>query len=696
MIPKLTTERLGRRAIVYVRQSSPGQVLHNQESQKRQYGLVDRARELGFKDIVVIDDDLGRSGSGLVERPGFQRLVAEVCTGEIGAVFCIEASRLARNGRDWHHLIELCGMVDAVVVDPDGVYDPGIINDRLLLGLKGTMSEFELNLLRQRSVEAIRQKARRGELQYCLPVGYSWTVDGKIEMDPDQRVQQALALVFSKMTELGSARQVLLWYRRERVEIPMRIFDQPGGQTVWSLPVYNTVLKLLTNPIYAGAYAFGKTKARTTVIDGRARKTAGHKKPRSEWTVLIPDHHLGYISWEQYERNQAKIASNTHMKSRMEPKAGRGGKALLSGLLRCRRCGRMLNVSYTGRRAVVVRYQCRGAQINHGEDWCISFGGIRVDEAIANEVLRAIGGNAVEAALEAAEKMRQQRQDQRRSVELELEQARYEAKLAARRYEAVDPDQRLVAAELEARWNVALKKIQELENRLREFDLGTKLPAIPDKEVLLSLAQDLPAVWNSPATDMRLKQRIVRILIEEVVANVDKDKEEIILLLHWAGGRHSELRVKKNGTGHHQRCTSVEAVEVVRQMSGKFPDEEIAATLNRLGLRTGAGNTWSVQRVYALRHYHDLPNNKVSHAKTDVVTLQEAAHRLGVSPSSVQRMIEQKVLAATQVIACAPWEISIDALNSSAVQQSVKNTKNRVRAPRTRNMVGQSLLFSDS
>jgi DNA invertase Pin-like site-specific DNA recombinase len=696
VIPKLTTERLGRRAIVYVRQSSPGQVLHNQESQKRQYGLVDRARELGFKDIVVIDDDLGRSGSGLVERPGFQRLVAEVCTGEIGAVFCIEASRLARNGRDWHHLIELCGMVDAVVVDPDGVYDPGIINDRLLLGLKGTMSEFELNLLRQRSVEAIRQKARRGELQYCLPVGYSWTVDGKIEMDPDQRVQQALALVFSKMTELGSARQVLLWYRRERVEIPMRIFDQPGGQTVWSLPVYNTVLKLLTNPIYAGAYAFGKTKARTTVIDGRARKTAGHKKPRSEWTVLIPDHHLGYISWEQYERNQAKIASNTHMKSRMEPKAGRGGKALLSGLLRCRRCGRMLNVSYTGRRAVVVRYQCRGAQINHGEDWCISFGGIRVDEAIANEVLRAIGGNAVEAALEAAEKMRQQRQDQRRSVELELEQARYEAKLAARRYEAVDPDQRLVAAELEARWNVALKKIQELENRLREFDLGTKLPAIPDKEVLLSLAQDLPAVWNSPATDMRLKQRIVRILIEEVVANVDKDKEEVILLLHWAGGRHSELRVKKNGTGHHQRCTSVEAVEVVRQMSGKFPDEEIAATLNRLGLRTGAGNTWSVQRVYALRHYHDLPNNKVSHAKTDVVTLQEAAHRLGVSPSSVQRMIEQKVLAATQVIACAPWEISIDALNSSAVQQSVKNTKNRVRAPRTRNMVGQSLLFSDS
>ena len=264
MNPKLTTERLTRRAIVYVRQSSPGQVLHNQESKLRQYGLADRARELGFRDVTTIDDDLGRSGDGHVERPGFQRLVGEVCTGEVGGVFCIEASRLARNGRDWHHLIELCGMAGAVIVDPDGVYDPAIINDRLLLGLKGTMSEFELNLLRQRSVEAIRQKARRGELQYCLPVGYRWTADGKIEMDPNQRVQQALHSVFSKLTELGSVRQVLLWFRRERVELPVRIFDEPKKEAVWKLPVYTTLLKLLTNPIYAGAYAFGKTTARNT------------------------------------------------------------------------------------------------------------------------------------------------------------------------------------------------------------------------------------------------------------------------------------------------------------------------------------------------------------------------------------------------------------------------------------------------
>jgi DNA invertase Pin-like site-specific DNA recombinase len=696
MNPKLTSERLARRAVVYVRQSSPSQVLHHQESQRRQYELADRARELGFKDVTVIDDDLGRSGSGLVERPGFQRLVGEVCSGEVGAIFCIEASRLARNGRDWHHLIELCGMTGAVVVDPDGVYDPAMVNDRLLLGLKGTMSEFELNLLRQRSFEAIRQKAGRGELRFCLPVGYLWTAHGKVEMDPDQRVQQALRLVFSKMTELGSVRQVLLWFRRERVPQPMRAIDTPGEQTIWNLPVYNSVLKLLTNPMYAGAYAFGKTQGRTTVVEGRARKTFGHKKPRTEWTVLLRDHHPGYISWEQYERNQAMIAANAHMKSRMQPKAGRGGRALLSGLLRCRRCGRMLGVSYGGTRRAVARYHCKGAHINHGEDWCISFGSLRTDQAVAEELLHAIGGNAVEAALEAAEKMRQQRQEQQNALELELEQARYEAKLSARRYEAVDPDNRLVASELEARWNAALEKVCELEDRLRQFDVGLKLPAIPDKEILLSLAQDLPAVWNSPSTDMRLKQRIVRILIREIVADVEQEKQQIVLLIHWAGGRHSELRIKKNGLGKHRRCTAMEAVEVVHQMAGKFSDEQIAATLNRLRLRTGAGNHWNEQRVASLRHHHKFPAYSADSTAKDMLTLEETAHRLGVSATSVRRMIRQKLLPATQVIACAPWQIHAGALKRTTVLEAVESIRNRTSVPRTRNDSGQPLLISMS
>lgn len=238
MNPKLSPDHLKRRAIVYIRQSSPGQVIHNQESQRRQYGLADHARQLGFQQVELIDEDLGRSGSGQVERPGFEHLVAEVCTGQVGAVLCIEASRLARNGRDWHHLVELCGLVRTIVIDPDGVYDPCVLNDRLLLGLKGTMSEFELNLLRQRSLEAIRQKARRGELQFRLPVGFRWTQNGKVEIDPDRRVQEAVHLVFAKMTELGSARQVLLWFRAEKTNLPALVLEAPGKGVVWKLPVY--------------------------------------------------------------------------------------------------------------------------------------------------------------------------------------------------------------------------------------------------------------------------------------------------------------------------------------------------------------------------------------------------------------------------------------------------------------------------
>ena len=677
--PKVSADHLKRRAIVYIRQSSPVQVANNLESQRRQYGLADHARQLGFQQVEVIDEDLGRSGSGQVDRPGFARLVAEVCTGSVGAVFCIEASRLARNGRDWHHLIELCGLVRAIVVDPDGVYDPGLLNDRLLLGLKGTMSEFELNLLRQRCQEAIRQKAQRGELQFALPVGYRWAPNGKVEKDPDRRIQQAIELVFAKVGEFGSARQVLLWFRTEKVSLPAVLYGESGRELVWRLPVYNTIWHMLRNPMYAGAYAFGKTGSRTRVVGGRARKTIGHSKPVETWTVLIRDHHPGYISWEQYERNQALLADNAHMKSRMEPKAGRGGRSLLAGLVRCRRCGRMLHVAYSGIRPGVPRYHCRGAHINHGEAWCISFGGLRPDQAIAAEILKAVEGNAVEAAVEAAARIAEQQRQQRQAVALEVEQAQYEARLAARRYEAVDPDNRLVAAELETRWNAALRRVGEMEERLRQLKATDPGAArIPDKETLLSLAHNLPLVWNAATTDMRLKQRITRILIQEIVADVDESAGEIVLMIHWAGGRHSELRVKKNLTGHHSRCTSMEAIEIIRQMAGRFPDDQIAATLNRLGLKTGSGNNWIELRVRTARSYHNLPPYDPT-VRQHVLTLEEASEKLGVSHKIVRRLIDSEVIPAAQVVPWAPWEIPAESIQAERVLRDVAALKRRSR-----------------
>ena len=694
MNSKLTPERLRKKAIVYVRQSKPSQLIHNQESQRLQYGLEDRARALGFQQITVIDEDLGRTGSGLVERPGFQRLVSQVLSEEVGAVFCLEASRLARNGRDWHHLIELCGMVGAVLADPDDIYDPLLLNDRLLLGLKGSMAEFELSLFRQRSIEAIRQKACRGELRIPLPVGFCWSPNGKIETDPDERVQQAIQMVFRKMTELGSIRQVLIWLRQENVCLP--VSSPPAGEAprVWKLPLYQNTHHILTNPIYAGAYAFGKTEARTKVVDGRARRSFGHRKPRSTWRVLIRDHHPGYISWEEYERNQAMIAANTHGYSDAEPKAGRGGRALLSGLLRCRRCGRKLHVSYSGPRGVVIRYACSGESIDCGEGHCISFGGLRADEAVSKEVLHAIEGNAIEAALQAAEQIEQQQQALRKAFELEVEQARYEARLAARRYEAVDPEQRLVAKELEARWNVALQKVQELEQKREESDRQSPSASRPSSQVLRSLAQDLPTVWNSPAADMRLKQRILHILIREIIADVDENNREIVLLIHWAGDHHSEVRVKKGEGGKHRHCTNLEAIEVIRKMAGKFSDEQIAVTLNRLRLRTGLDYTWNEMRVYSVRHRRQLPAFDPDPNPPSEVTLEQAARRLNLSPPSVRKMIAEKILPGSQVVECAPWQIPVEALDTEGVRRAAANLRNRV--PRSEGCAEQRSIFSES
>lgn len=682
---KITPDHLRRRAVVYIRQSTPVQVMHNLESQRRQYGLAEYAGQLGFCDVVTIDDDLGKSGSGLVERPGFQRLVAEVCSGQIGAVLCIEASRLARNGRDWHHLIELCGLVGAIVIDPEGVYDPRSPNDRLLLGLKGTMNEFELHLFRQRSLEALRQKARRGEFQCNLPAGYCWSSSGKIEIDPDRRVQQAIRSVFDRFAVLGSARQVLMEYRNQGIQLPVHNPDPSGSRIHWRPPVYNAVLRIVTNPVYAGAYAFGKTESRTAVVEGRAKKTDGHRKRLEEWNVLIRDHHPAYISWEQFERNQKILHENNFMRTGSERKAGRGGHGLLTGLLRCRRCGRMLYTYYQGR-GDLVRYACRGVRIVHGGQSCISFAGARPEQRVITEVLRAVEGSAIEAALRAAERAANQKQIRMQAVSLELEQARYHARLAERRYESSDPENRLVTAELEARWNVALSHVAELDATFQAVESEVESAPTPDEASLMRLATDLETVWQASTTDLRLKQRIIRTIIEEVVADIDEATNQVVMLIHWAGGRHTELRVTKPKTGEHNHRTGIDAVKVVKQMAGLYPDEVIASTLNRLGFKTGYGNTWRKHLVCSLRSKLDLPtyDPKVAQAR-GTLTAEQAAERLGVSMRTVRELLRTNVLTGTQVVKFAPWQIPAEALNATAVAERVQRIRDgkRQRIPQT-------------
>lgn len=488
---KITAEHLQRSACVYIRQSTADQLVHNRESQLRQYALADRARQLGWMAVEIIDDDLGRSGGGIA-RPGFERLLAAICDGRVGAVLAIEASRLARNGRDWHTLIEFCGLVGTIIVDEDGIYDPRHPNDRLLLGMKGTMSELELSLFRQRSQEALRQKARRGALVLGVAAGYVKVGRDRIEKDPDRRVQEAIGLVFDKFAEFKSARQVHIWLRDERIELPVKSRRGEAHGIVWRLPAYNIVHGILTNPIYAGAYAFGRTTSQISVVDGRKRIRRGVHKPMAEWDVLIKDHHTAYIAWDQFEDNLRAIASNaTGMSSGRARGAAREGELLLPGLLRCGHCGRKLHVHYSGK---LGRYHCSGARMNHGTERCISVSGLSIDAAITNEVLKVLKPLGIEAAIKAIETQSSEATASERQQALSLQQARYEAAHARRQYDAVDPANRLVAGELERRWNEVLHAVARIEAEIaatfarRPPPLGEQ-----EKEQLMALGADLNA-----------------------------------------------------------------------------------------------------------------------------------------------------------------------------------------------------------
>jgi len=674
MSEKIRPHHLQRKAILYIRQSSQYQVLHNLESQKLQYAMQEHLRRLGWHEIEIIDEDLGRSAAGTTIRAGFERMVAEVCLGKVGAVAAREVSRFARNSRDWQQLVEVCRVVDTVLIDQETVYAPRQSNDRLLLGLKGSLNEYELDLLRQRSLEARREMAKRGELIVTAPVGYIKSEEPCLEKSPDRRIQQAIELLFEKVVEFGSVRQTLLWFLEQGLQFPAHTAK---SEVQWKRPSYGCFYRLLTNPAYGGAYAYGKSGP-ASAGDGTMMRPGYRRRPREQWLSLIPNAHEGYVSWERFEQIQQLMSSN--LLGRDLTGAVRGGSALLAGLLRCRRCGHKLTVRYTGSRHDVLRYSCWRGFLDNGEPRCIAFGGVPADEAIGREVLRVVQPAAAEAAILASEEQVQKRDQVVAALQRDLEAARYAARRAQKQFDAADPDNRLVADELERRWNQALKQVQALDEQLEQHVRREEQIVVPNREEFIELATQLEALW--PDADPRLKKRIVRALIHEVVVDVDGAAAEVVLLIHWKGGVHSELRFPRRRRGQNNAHSSPQVLDAVRALANICSDDLIAGALNRNGLRTGRGNRWSRERVTALRSHHKIQCFAAERSVAEGWMNQtQAAAFLSVSPGALRLAVSRGAIEAQHPLPDGPWVFNRQTLQTPAAAALVQRIKHARRDP---------------
>ncbi len=672
---KVKPSHTQRAAFVYIRQSSPSQVEYNRESTARQYALVEKACALGWvkEQVIVIDQDLGLSGSGSVQRSGFARMTAEVALGHVGIVLGLEVSRLARNNADWYRLLDLCGITDTLIGDSDGIYHPALFNDRLVLGLKGTMSEAELHILRARLDGGIRNKAARGELRRGLPVGLVWgEEDGEVRFHPDEAVVSTIRTVFSKFTELGSVRKVWLWFRSEGLCFPLRAHMKSAIR--WVAPTYTALHHVLTNPVYAGAYAYGKSRHQRYLDEqGMLRRRTRHL-PMAEWSVLLPEHHPGFIDWATFQANQARIDTNIHPQPHQAGGAVREGAALLQGLATCGKCGRRLHTHYRGRNSS-PGYHCSGKDIVQGRGvYCLNVGGVQIDQAVVEAFLRTVTPASVEATQLAIQQLEADQDAALGQWRLAVERARYQAERAERQYRAVEPENRLVARGLETEWEKRLRDLAAAEAELqRREQQRPRALSLEEKNKIQSLGSDLTKVWTAPTTTDRDRKELLRALLEEVIIAVDRPEHRAHLTLRWRGGTLTELDLSLPRSQPRGLRTEEDTISLLRRLAVHYSDDVIAGILNRQGRKTATGERFTANQVGSLRRYRKIARFRppAEPLTGELATIRKAAKILGINTSTIHRWLNDGFIAGEQITPGAPWQIRItDELRARFVEQA--------------------------
>lgn len=679
MNSKIQRQHQEKMAYVYLRQSTMGQVRHHQESTARQYAFREKAQSLGWpaERIRVLDADLGQSGTQMSQRKDFKTLVADVSLEKVGAVFALEASRLSRRCSDWHRLLEICALTGTLLIDEDGCYNPADFNDQLLLGLKGTMSQAELHFIRARLQGGKRHKAQRGELRFPLPVGYVYSEEpGGVLKDPDQEVRRAVALVFELFAQSGSAYGVVSHFTQHQLKFPQRAYGGAWkGKLFWGKLVHGRVLGLLRNPSYAGAYVFGRYGSRKTLSTEGQLQSKVQPRPMDQWTVLIRDHHQGYIGWDQYLRHQEMLRENqTNKPEQLLGSAAREGRALLQGLLLCGGCGRRLSPRYKGHGGIYPVYECtRRKEESLYRRSCVFIPADRVDGAVSQRVLEVLQPQQVQIALQAVAELERRCEALDQQWRMRLERLDYQAQLAQRRYEEVDPSNRLVAATLEERWNSALEALQRAQEEQEQERQRQGLNLTEEKKAqLLALAKDLPRLWKARSTAAKDRKRMLRLLIKDITVEKQAGQRKALLHIRWQGGAMEDLEVELPLPAPEKLRYPEQVVNEVRAMAASLPDAQIARALNEREWRSPQGKPFSKSMVQWIRFRYDIraPNLK----RPEELTVKEVAAHFAVSPGVVYYWLERGHLSARRLSAKAPYWITLTPEKETQLHKWVANS----------------------